>query len=210
MDKISLLVQDWYQTRNEALLEQIFAELQESNIHFFGAYFRTWKNKAAINDANECIQIFCVSLFEKLTKEDDPTPIKDFRHYCGAVRRRICANFKKVQQKRQQRIVAPVDPASGKDIFENLPYEDSSHKEDQVWGIYLDFMENAPKNHLSYEVFRLRIENKISHEEVARHLNKKFGLTNNNKLDATRVRKRYSKLLNKWREHCSKILKQSG
>ncbi|EAY30789.1 hypothetical protein [Microscilla marina] len=206
MNNISLLVQEWYQTRNQTTLKQIFEEIQESNIHFFGACFKTWTNKGAIDDANECIQRFNVSLYEKLTKENDPTPIVTFEHYCRTVRRRVFLNFRRTQQKKQETNIDPTDPASGKNILERLADNDNDDLEKEVWHIYKKFMDGNTGD-LSYGIFKLRIEQSISHEAIAIYLNKKFKLQGDKALTSSKVRKRYSKLLSKWRRYCKEKFK---
>lgn len=201
MDKISLLVQEWYQTHNRATLKQIFEAIQESNTNFFGACFKTWSNKGAIDDANECIQRFNISLYEKLTKENDPTPITNFEPYCKAVRRRVFLHFKRTQQKTQATHIDTTDPANGQDILEGRPNDTPNDTEDEIWRLYKLFIEDNTTN-LSYAIFKLRIEKKISHEEIAVYLNKKFDLKGGQALTGTKVRKRYSKLLDKWRKFC--------
>lgn len=208
MNKISLLVKEWYQTNNRTILKQIFEEIQESNVHFFGACFKTWTNEAAIEDANECIQRFCISLYEKLIKKNDPKPIQNFEHYCSVVRRRIFWNYKSEQQKEQLKIVTQISTADGYHLLENLHEEETSSIEDKVWDAYLDFVRDAPRNNLSYAIFKLRIEEKLNHKDIANYLNKKFDLVGDKMLNSVKVRKRYSKLLEKWRIHYDKVLEK--
>lgn len=201
MDKISLLVQEWYQTHNRVVLKQIFEEIQESNINFFGACFKTWTNKGAIDDANECIQRFNISLYEKLTKENDPTPITNFEPYYKTVRRRVFLNFRRVQQKTQETHLDPTDPTNGQELLDRRANDSSLDTEDEIWRLYKLFMKGKATN-LSYIIFENRIENKMSHDEIAAQLNKKLELKGEQMLTATKVRKRYSKLLDKWRKFC--------
>ncbi|EAY30787.1 sigma-70 RNA polymerase sigma factor region 4 domain-containing protein [Microscilla marina] len=204
MSKISLLVKAWYATHDRTILKQIFEEIQESNTNFFGACFKTWTNKHAIDDANECIQKFCEALYAKLLKEDDLKPIENFEQYCSTVRRRIFWNFKKEKEKR--RTATPISSNTTNDTMEHLPEAEAPPLENHIWEVYQDFIRDAPRSDLSYAIFKLRIEEKLNHQCIADQLNKKFALQGNQVLNADRVRKRYSKMLSKWRKYYDKTL----
>lgn len=204
MSKVSLLLKAWYATHDRTILKQIFEEIQESNINFFGACFKTWTNKHATDDANECIQRFCEALYAKLIKEDDLKPIENFEQYCSTVRRRIFWSFKKEKEKR--RTATPISSNTTNDSLDHLPEAEAPPLETEIWDAYQSFIRDAPRNDLSYAIFQLRIEEKLNHQRIADHLNHKFALEGNKALNADRVRKRYSKILSKWRKYYDKTL----
>lgn len=208
---VDILLTEWLQTNDKTILKQLIEKLQKSDDKFFNSRFRTWQNKPAIADAEDCMQEFFREKVQKILTNPENATRDNFEAYYCTVRRNFFYDYIKKRSKMQKELsmVSSIHLVTGDDFLENFPDEASDSNLEQVSEFYQQFLNTVPHEKeakVSHKAFVLRVEGKLSPQKIADLLNQEFGLVGGNALTEKKVRQRVSRLRKKCVAYCKERL----